>query len=104
LNLIINATEAMSGGGRIDVSTSIETVDGHRSALIRIRDTGPGIDPSIQDSIFDSFLSGRSGGTGLGLSIVKRILRSHNGSVSVESSGPGGTTMKMALPLAAAPG
>ena len=103
LNLIINATEAMSEGGCIDISTLIENENDHRCAVVRIRDTGHGIDPSIQESIFDSFLSGRSGGTGLGLSIVKRILRSHNGSVSVESSSPDGTTIKMVLPLATTP-
>jgi signal transduction histidine kinase len=40
----------------------------------------------------------------IGSSIVKRILKSHNGSVAVEHSGPGGTTMKLTLPLAPAPG
>jgi signal transduction histidine kinase len=103
LNLLINATEALSGGGSIHVLTTIEEVDGRDSAVVRIRDTGRGIDPAIQDAIFDSFLSGRPEGTGLGLSIVKRILRSHNGTVRVEKSSPSGTVMKFSLPLATDP-
>ncbi|MGC9451090.1 MAG: GAF domain-containing protein [Oceanipulchritudo sp.] len=103
LNLLINATQAMPGGGRIEISTTTEGEGDNRRAVIRIRDSGSGIDPRIQDSIFDSFLTGRPDGTGLGLSIVKRILKSHGGSVAVEKSGPGGTTMKLALPLAPAP-
>jgi signal transduction histidine kinase len=104
LNLLLNATQALPGGGRIEIATTIERCGGHGSAVIRIRDNGPGIDPAIQDAIFDSFLTGRPDGTGLGLSIVKRILKSHNGSVAVEHSGPDGTTMKLTLPLAPAPG
>ncbi len=104
LNLLINATEAMPDGGHIDVSITIERQGRRPMAVTRIRDTGPGIDPAIQERIFDSFLTGRPEGTGLGLSIVKRILKSHGGSIAVESSGPHGTVMRMALPLARPPG
>jgi signal transduction histidine kinase len=100
LNLLINATQAMPGGGRIDISTTIEKSGGNQFAVIRIKDTGCGIDPALHDAIFDSFLTSRPDGTGLGLSIVKRILKSHSGTISVERSGPEGTTMKLTLPLA----
>jgi signal transduction histidine kinase len=100
LNLLINATQAMPDGGRIHISTTLER---DALALIRIRDTGSGIDPSLHDAIFDSFLTGRPDGTGLGLSIVKRILKSHSGSISVEESSSSGTTMRMELPLSATP-
>jgi signal transduction histidine kinase len=100
LNLLINATEAMPDGGRIEIATTIESSGEAPQAVIRISDTGRGIDPAIQDTIFDSFLTGRPDGTGLGLSIVKRILKSHSGSVAIERTSPHGTTMKMVLPLA----
>jgi signal transduction histidine kinase len=100
LNLLINATQAMSNGGHIEISTTVESDMDNDVAVIRISDSGSGIDPGIQDTIFDSFLTGRPDGTGLGLSIVKRILKSHSGSISVESSSSKGTTMKMVLPLA----
>ena len=100
LNLLINATQAMPKGGCIYIATTIEDVEDESFAVIRIRDLGAGIDPGIQDSIFDSFLTSRPDGTGLGLSIVKRILKSHRGSVTVEKTGPEGTVMKLSLPLA----
>ena len=100
LNLILNAAQALPGGGRIEISATSESTGKQDWAVVRIRDNGSGIDPAIQDSIFDSFLTGRPDGTGLGLSIVKRILKSHKGSVSVEESSPSGTTMKLLLPLA----
>lgn len=100
LNLIINATQSMKTGGRIRIETSVSREAEADFAVVRIADTGPGIDPKIQDQIFDSFLTGRPDGTGLGLSIVKRIVKSHNGSIRVELSSPKGTTMRLALPLA----
>ena len=99
LNIVINATQAMPDGGCIHISTTIEDGIHGEEAVIRIKDTGGGIDPGLHDSIFDSFLTGRPDGTGLGLSIVKRILKSHNGSITVEHSGPDGTTMRLSLPL-----
>lgn len=100
LNLLINATQVMTDGGRIEISTTIESEGENDVAVVRISDSGTGIDPAVQDTIFDSFLTGRPDGTGLGLSIVKRILKSHSGSISVECSSSEGTTMKMVLPLA----
>ena len=98
LNLLINAYQAMPEGGCIHISCTNELAGNESLAVIRIRDTGSGIDPTLNDSIFDSFLTGRPDGTGLGLSIVKRILKSHNGSIVVESSSPQGTVMKISLP------
>lgn len=100
LNLLINATQAMPNGGCIQIFTTIENIDKETSAVILISDSGSGIDPVLHDAIFDSFLTGRPDGTGLGLSIVKRILKSHRGSITVESSSSKGTTMKITLPLA----
>ena len=90
----------MPGGGRIRITTTTEEPEGARQAVIRISDNGGGIDPGLHDAIFDSFLTGRPDGTGLGPSIVKRILKSHSGSIEVETSSPEGTTMMMVLPLA----
>ncbi len=100
LNLLINANQAMPNGGCIQIFTTIENIDNETSAVILISDSGSGIDPVLHDAIFDSFLTSRPDGTGLGLSIVKRILKSHRGSITVESSSSKGTTMKITLPLA----
>ena len=101
LNLLINATQAMPDGGRITVHCSSETREsGGEFALIDITDTGTGISEGIRDRIFDSFLSGRPDGTGLGLAIAKRILISHHGDITLVSTSPAGTTLRISLPIA----
>ncbi|MEO6245305.1 MAG: GAF domain-containing protein [Opitutaceae bacterium] len=100
LNLLINATHAMPEGGKILVTLTKEMRSGAALAHIDLTDTGTGVDPAIRERIFDSFLSGRPDGTGLGLAIAKRILVSHHGDITLRDTGPGGTTMRMTLPLA----
>ena len=99
LNLILNASEAMPHGGSLTISTQIENVSGDRRLAIYFKDTGSGIPESIQNRIFDSFLTDKPEGTGLGLSIVKRILRSHRGDVSVAESSEQGSTLRIELPI-----
>jgi signal transduction histidine kinase len=100
LNLLINASQAMPEGGRITLTPSVEGRPGANQAILDITDTGHGVPEAIRDRIFDSFLSGRSDGTGLGLAIAKRILISHHGNISLQQSGPSGTTFRITLPLA----
>jgi len=99
LNLILNASEAMPHGGSLTITTKIENVSGNRRLAIYFKDTGSGIPESIQNRIFDSFLTDKPEGTGLGLSIVKRILRSHRGDVSVAESSEQGSTLRIELPI-----
>lgn len=99
LNLLINSTQAMNDGGTIIVKCSTEKRGDTEFSLIDITDTGRGIPEELRAHIFDSFLSGRADGTGLGLAIAKRILLSHHGDITLLDSGPGGTTMRIALPL-----
>lgn len=101
LNLIINSTQAMPEGGRIELSTELRTVEKTACIAFSIQDNGKGIPQAIQDKIFDSFLSGRHDGTGLGLSIVKRILKAHHGDIIVEDSNSSGTRIVFWLPLPA---
>jgi signal transduction histidine kinase len=96
LNLLLNATQIMSGGGHIRIETAPE----EDRVLFTISDDGGGIPPEVQPQIFDSFLTQRSEGTGLGLSISKRILRAHRGDIELVDSGPGGTTFRFWLPRA----
>lgn len=99
LNLILNAQQAMPGGGRLEVRLQKEILQGQPVATATFADTGPGIAEHFRHRIFDSFLSNRSDGSGLGLSIVKRILEGHRGGVEVLDSSPRGTTMRFWLPL-----
>lgn len=99
LNVILNSTHAMPDGGSITITCDGAVIDRHQVVHIDIRDTGGGIKLELLDRIFDSFLSGRPGGTGLGLAIAKRIMRSHHGDITVASTGPTGTTMRLTLPV-----
>jgi signal transduction histidine kinase len=101
LNLVINAMQAMPDGGEIKVEITRETHRDGDTAAILITDTGTGIPKSLRQSIFDSFLSGRSDGSGLGLAIAKRILKSHRGDIALVDSSRRGTTVRFWLPLAA---
>jgi nitrogen-specific signal transduction histidine kinase len=80
----LNACEAVSpDSGRVVISTT-----GNRSCLqIGVWDNGPGIPPTIQDSIFQPFVSyGKSEGSGLGLAIAKKIVEDHGGEIYLEGS------------------
>lgn len=100
LNLLINAMHAMPEGGTIALDIGTEERGGAHHVFLDLTDTGTGVDESIRDRIFDSFLSGRPDGTGLGLAIAKRILISHHGDLALVRTSSSGTTMRISLPLA----
>lgn len=83
LNLVMNSVQAVEEDGKIKVTTA--TMDDQ--AVIKIEDSGPGIDKSIIDKIFDPFFTTKEPGrgTGLGLSISYGIIREHNGEITVDS-------------------
>lgn len=95
MNLITNALEAMTPGGRLRIRTRAE--DGE--AKIMIADTGVGIRREEMDKIFDPFYTTKQGGTGLGLSLARRIIESHGGRIACESIPMVGTTFTLALPV-----
>ena len=80
LNLILNAIEAMTGGGSIAINVSKK--DSYLN--ISIKDTGPGIPDEQHDKVFDLFYSTKSGGTGVGLAITKNIIHAHGGNIRFE--------------------
>jgi signal transduction histidine kinase len=90
----------MPEGGVITLTLTATGSPGAQHACLDITDTGSGVDASIRDRIFDSFLSGRPDGTGLGLAIAKRILVSHHGDIALHETGAHGTIMRITLPLA----
>ena len=81
LNLIINAIESMSGGGRfaIKIRSDWSCVD------VSFADTGVGLPEENLGKIFNPFFSTKDEGSGLGLAIVHRIVEAHNGTITVES-------------------
>ncbi len=96
LALLTNATEAV-GSREGSVVLETDTEDG--SAVLRVRDSGPGIPSDVQDRIFDPFFSTQEGNDGLGLSIARRIVESHEGTITFET-GSDGTTFTVELPAA----
>jgi signal transduction histidine kinase len=105
-NLVVNAIDAMEGGGRLSV-----TVAKHReerdngpveSVEIRFIDTGTGIPDEISETIFDPFFTTKEEGkgTGLGLFIIHSIIEKHGGVVDIESEVGKGTAFIIRLPLA----
>ena len=97
LNIVLNAVEALSKGGKIIVSTAR---DGD-TLVAAFQDTGPGIAAADLDRIFQPFFTTRegSGGTGLGLSICRRILRAHGGEITAENT-PLGARLVVRVPTA----
>ncbi len=98
VNLITNACHAMKPGGQVWLRTMREG----REAVVWVKDTGSGIEPTHLSRIFEPFFTTKTegNGTGLGLSIVQRIVEKHGGRLSVESEVGQGTTFTVRLPLA----
>jgi signal transduction histidine kinase len=101
LNLALNSLHAMPHGGELTVHCTEEDRTGGRVVHVDLIDTGTGIPSTIQPRIFESFLSGRADGTGLGLAIARRIMKDHHGELTLVSTSPRGTTMRLTLPLLA---
>ncbi len=99
LNLILNAIQAMPGGGRLFISSHKGNGDqGAPCAEVHLVDDGCGIAKTDLTRIFDPFYTTRKKGTGLGLTIVHNILKMHNGSIDISSSAEG-TKCVVSLPL-----
>jgi signal transduction histidine kinase len=94
LNLIRNAREAMPSGGRIVVSSGLESAD----AVVRVRDSGPGIPDATRTRMFEPFFSTKEGGTGLGLALTQQIVAQHGGRIEIDSAAGQGTTFIVRLP------
>ena len=112
LNILVNATQAISGSGEVAVRTRVlAAVSASRPAAesepmveICIRDNGCGIPAANLQRIFDPFFTTKEvgRGTGLGLSVSWGIVKAHGGSIKVESEVGAGTTFRVLLPLKSA--
>ena len=98
LNLLSNAIQASSPGGRVGLATLVEGDE----VLIRVADDGPGVPDDIAHRIFDPFFTTRpvGAGTGLGLSIAHTLVSGQNGRISVGRSAWGGAEFTIHVPLA----
>ncbi|MGZ5425048.1 MAG: two-component system sensor histidine kinase NtrB, partial [Candidatus Aminicenantales bacterium] len=97
INIILNALDAMPGGGELGIRLSLEG----GAEVVRISDTGTGIKPEHRSRIFDPFFTtkGVGKGTGLGLSISYAIVKEHDGRIDVQSEVGRGSTFSITLPV-----
>jgi PAS domain S-box-containing protein len=109
MNLFVNSRDAMPNGGAISASAENITIDAEYTKrhlqppvgsyiLITIADTGIGMNSEMLGRIFDPFFTTKATGTGLGLSTVQGIIKTHGGSIEVESEVGRGTSFKIYLP------
>jgi signal transduction histidine kinase len=105
LNLVINARQAMPGGGRVVLKIAHDTEQ--NMVDLTVRDNGSGIAPEHLRRIFDPFFTTKTGpdasgkgGTGLGLAMCRDIIEAHQGRIRVESTVGKGTAITLKLPVA----
>jgi len=103
-NLLTNAAKYGGDGRWIGISAAVESGDGGKQVVIRVRDKGQGIPPDEMKQIFDPFFRGRTArqdqihGSGLGLSLAKRIVEAHRGKIAVRSAVGQGAEFSVSLP------
>jgi signal transduction histidine kinase len=101
LNLLLNAVDAISEGGKITVKTR---TDRERKAVaIELQDTGKGIPAAVAEKIFLPFFTtkGKGKGSGLGLAVSRRIVEEHGGTIGFANNSSGGVTFTITLPFMA---
>jgi PAS domain S-box-containing protein len=99
LNLVLNATEAMSvldnGMRELLISSEQSRTSG---VLVTVRDSGPGIDAELIERVFDAFYTTKSSGVGMGLSICRSIIEAHSGRLWADANGSRGAAFHFTLP------
>jgi two-component system sensor histidine kinase PilS (NtrC family) len=106
-NLVLNGVQYAGPGGRVTVAVAdLRDRPNPRGTGIRhpvslrVRDSGPGVDPEVQERIFDPFFTTRDGGSGLGLAVVYRAVEAHDGAIFVDEAAGGGAEFVIYLPAA----
>ena len=98
LNLLLNAVEAMGSVEGASRELLVSTEQDHTGVLVAVRDSGPGLDPSHRERVFDAFYTTKSSGMGMGLSICRSIIDAHGGRLWAEANEPRGTIFQFTLP------
>jgi signal transduction histidine kinase len=109
-NLLINAFEALDGGGAVTVTAHEGVIDDDigagaephpptSSLVVEVADDGPGVPPELTDRIFNAFFTTKPHGSGLGLAIVRKIVDAHDGQIDIVSGAGRGTRFRVTLPV-----
>lgn len=99
INLIRNALDAMATSPRRTLRVEGRP-EGKRMVAVRVADSGPGIAPSVRDTLFAPFVTTKAGGMGVGLSICRTIVEAHGGQIWIEEPRQGGAIFAFTLPAA----
>jgi signal transduction histidine kinase len=99
LNLVVNAIQAMAtiadGAGDLLITTAPAGSD---SVLVRVADSGPGLDPQMLEHVFDPYYTTKPHGMGMGLAICRSIIEAHNGRLWASANEPSGAVFQFTLP------
>jgi signal transduction histidine kinase len=102
LNLMLNAQQAMPGGGELTIQAVAERcADGSDWICLDLIDTGRGMSPEVVAKVFRPFFSFRPGGTGLGLPTTRKIIEAHGGTIAIQSEVDRGTKVTIRMPASA---
>lgn len=99
LNLMMNAIDAMSQTRQSQRDLSVASVmDGSDAVLVTVRDSGPGLDETALERLFDAFYTTKPDGIGMGLAITRRIVEAHGGQIWATPNTPRGAKFEFRLP------
>ena len=98
VNLMMNAIDAMAGGpparGHLTITTAVRAAD----VQLSVRDSGTGLPPEIDGTLFTPFVTTKPHGLGVGLTIVRTIVEAHGGTIDAHNNAEGGATFTVTLP------
>lgn len=97
LNLLLNATAAMAGGGVLSLDVAV-AADG-QALQVLVSDTGSGIDEEVLGKIFKPFFTTKPKGSGLGLATCRTLIGLHHGTITVANRAGGGAVFRIILPI-----
>jgi PAS domain S-box-containing protein len=100
-NLVVNACQAMTNGGKLVISAKPSTVNGQPSVAIAIKDTGVGIPPENMRKLFEPLFTTKAKGIGLGLAVSRKLAEANGGRIEVQSEAGVGSTFTLWLPVQA---
>jgi signal transduction histidine kinase len=99
LNLVVNAIQAMAtiadGARHLLITTALTEAN---FALVRVADSGPGLDPQTLEHLFDPYYTTKPDGLGMGLAICRSIMVAHNGRLWASANQPCGAVFQFTLP------